>query len=336
LFKFEVFTPQISETTMRFNKLDLNLLVVLDSVLSTRSVSRSAEALFLSQPATSLSLGRLREYFDDELLQPVGKTQVLTPLAAELSKPVRDVLLQIQAITRIRPTFDPSTSERRITIESSDYVISVLLADVVRRATSAAPLMKFDLRARSPQTSEHLDRGEIDLLITPDFATVPGHPAEPLFEDTFSCLACSDHFRAGQTLSEDAYFNATHATVEWGGGLRITHDASLIATGKRKRRQDVIAPSFTLVPELLIGTPRIATLPSRLAHQMARRLPLRVMPCPIKIRGFAENVQWHKYQDRDPAIVWVRSLLRDAANSLPEVEKFPANAKTRPPRRRGG
>ncbi len=302
---------------MRFNKLDLNLLVVLDALLSTRSVSRTAEKVFLSQPATSLSLSRLRDYFNDELLQPVGKTQVLTPLATELVKPVRDVLLQVQAIARTRPTFDPSTSVRLLKIESSDYVISVLLADVVRRAASLAPQMKFDLRARSPHTSEHLDRGEIDLLITPDFAIVPGHPCEPLFEDRFSCLVSRDHFSELQTLTEDEYFDAAHVTVEWGGGQRITRDALLISTGKRKRRQDVIAPSFTLVPELLVGTPRIATLPTRLAHRMAERLPLRVMPCPVEMRQFVENVQWHKYQDRDPAIVWLRALVKDVADGLP-------------------
>ena len=82
---------------MRFNKLDLNLLVVLDSLLTTRSVSRTAERLFLSQPATSLSLSRLRAYFEDDLLVAVGKTQVLTPLAADMIKPVRDVLLRDRA-----------------------------------------------------------------------------------------------------------------------------------------------------------------------------------------------------------------------------------------------
>jgi DNA-binding transcriptional LysR family regulator len=253
------------------------------------------------------------------LLQPVGKTQVLTPLAMELVKPVRDVLLQVQTIAHTRPTFDPATSTRLLKIESSDYVISVLLAQVVRRASTLAPRMKFDLRARSPQTSEHLDRGEIDLLITPDFAIVPGHPCEPLFEDTFSCLVSRDHFSEARVLSEDEYFDAAHVTVEWGGGRRVTQDALLISTGKRKRRQDVIAPSFTLVPELLVGTPRIATLPTRLAHRMAARLPLRVMPCPVEMRQFVENVQWHKYQDRDPAIVWLRALVGEVAVGLPAM-----------------
>ncbi|TAL55881.1 LysR family transcriptional regulator [Pandoraea sp.] len=301
---------------MRFNKLDLNQLVVLDALLSTRSVGKAAEQLFLSQPATSCSLARLREYFGDELLMPVGKTQVLTPLAAELIKPVRDVLLQIQTITRSRPSFDPTTSTRRFTIESSDYVISVFLSAVVRRAAELAPLMEFDLRAISPQTPEHLESGEAELLIAPEFAKVPGHPSEPLFEDTFSCLVCAGNPAYGDAMTQDQYFDATHVGVEWGGGRRVTFDARLISTGKRARRQSVIAPSFTLIPELLSGTARIATLPSRLAYQMAARLPLRVIACPVAIPAFAEHLQWHKYQERDPAIAWLRSLLTETAAGL--------------------
>ncbi|VVE38185.1 LysR family transcriptional regulator [Pandoraea fibrosis] len=304
---------------MRFNKLDLNQLVVLDALLSTRSVGKAAERLFLSQPATSCSLARLREYFEDELLVPVGKTQVLTPLAEELTKPVRDVLLQIQTITRARPTFDPATSTRRFTIEASDYVISVFMSEVVKRAATLAPLMQFDLRAISPQTPEHLESGEAELLIAPEFARVAGHPAEPLFEDTFSCLVCAESGKAGDSLTEDEYFDAAHVGVEWGGGRRITFDARMLSTSKRARRQTVIAPTFTLVPALLVGTSRIATLPSRLAHQMAQRFPLRVLECPIKIRAFVENLQWHKYQERDPAISWLRSLFRETAQCLPAV-----------------
>lgn len=305
---------------MRFNKLDLNQLVVLDAILSTRSVGRAAERLFLSQPATSCSLARLREYFEDELLVPVGKTQVLTPLASELVKPVREVLLQIQTITRARPTFDPATSTRRFTIESSDYVISVFLSEVVRKAATLAPLMQFDLRAISPQSPEHLEGGEVELLIAPEFNTVAGHPAEVLFEDTFSCLVCTGHPVKGSTITADQYFELAHVGVEWGGGRRITYDARMISAGKRARRQDVISPTFTLVPELLLGTSRVATLPTRLALQMVKRFPLRILQCPIKIPTFAEKVQWHKYQERDPAISWLRTLLRETARDLPGVE----------------
>ncbi|AQV98952.1 LysR family transcriptional regulator [Cupriavidus necator] len=301
---------------MRFNKLDLNQLVVLDALLSTRSVGKAAERLFLSQPATSCSLARLREYFEDELLVAVGKTQVLTPLALGLRKPVRDVLLQIQTITRARPSFDPATSTRRFIIESSDYVISVFLSQVIKRAAAVAPLMQFDLRAISPQTPEHLESGEAELLVAPEFAKVPGHPSEPLFEDTFSCLVCAGSAIAQDGLTAEAYFDAAHIGVEWGGGRRVTFDSRLIATGKRTRRQEVIAPSFTLVPALLSGTDRIATLPTRLAEQMAQRFGLRRVACPIDLPAFSEHLQWQKYQESDPAIVWLRELLRETAREM--------------------
>ena len=53
---------------MRFKGLDLNLLVVLDRLLTEKSVSKAAETLFLTQSATSGALSRLRNYFEDELL----------------------------------------------------------------------------------------------------------------------------------------------------------------------------------------------------------------------------------------------------------------------------
>ncbi|GAC1317299.1 MAG: LysR family transcriptional regulator [Collimonas sp.] len=305
---------------MRFNKLDLNQLVVLDALFSTRSVGQAAKQLFLSQPAASCALSRLREYFDDELLVPVGKAYVLTPLAAELVKPVRDVLLQIQTITRTNPTFDPATSTRRFTIESSDYVISVFLSKVLKKAEKLAPLMQFDLRVISPQSQEHLDEGNVDLLIAPEFSAVQGHPSEPLFEDTFSCVVCIDHPVKGATISIDQYFESAHVGIEWGGGQRLTFDTRILSTGKRVRRQEVIAPSFTLVPELITSSSRIATLPTRLAYQIAQRFPLRVLPCPLDLPTFVEKVQWHKYQESDPAIVWLRTLLRETAGSLPAIE----------------
>lgn len=50
-----------------------------------------------------------------------------------------------------------------------------------------------------------------------------------------------------------------------------------------------------------------------------------------------EKLQWHKYQERDPAILWLRSLLRETAQSLPAVEASGASrlsSQQSPPRKR--
>jgi len=67
---------------MRFNHLDLNLLVALDVLLEEQNITRAAERLHMTQSATSGVLGRLRLYFEDELLAQVGRkiaTHALCP-----------------------------------------------------------------------------------------------------------------------------------------------------------------------------------------------------------------------------------------------------------------
>lgn len=296
---------------MRLNKLDLNLLVVLDTLFNTLSVTQAAERLNLSQPATSLALGRLREYFNDPLLQQVGKKFVLTPLALQLVNPVRDVLLQIHAISRANPTFDPSTSTRRFVIEASDYIIAVLVGELVRKTAEIAPHIQFDLRAISPETPEHLDSGEVDLLIVAEFSMVKSQPYETLFHETYSCLACSEHFKGVESLTTEEYFQQAHVSVEWGGGRRVTYDTRIITNSQNYRRQEIIAPTFSLLPELIVGTHRITTLPTRLAKKMASNYPLTLLPCPLSIPPFDETVQWNKYRGEDLGIRWLRSLLAD-------------------------
>src|SRR5579864_1428145 len=97
---------------MHFRGLDLNLLVALDALITERNISRTGEKIHLSQSATSGALARLREYFKDALLVPVGRRMVLTPLADELAQPVRQLLVQADAIIHRRPGFSPKTSER--------------------------------------------------------------------------------------------------------------------------------------------------------------------------------------------------------------------------------
>lgn len=314
---------------MRFNKLDLNQLVVLDALLNEKSVKRAAEKVFLSPAATSCALARLRDYFEDELLHQLGKTMVLTARAEALQKPVRDVLLQIQAITTTNPSFDAATSNRKITIEASDYVMVVYLADVLQRASSLAPRMQFDLRVIGMQSHDDLDSGEVDLLIVPEFFAAPNHPAERLFSDSWSCVCWNGNPVAGKKLSMKQFMAAGHVGIEWGAGRLLTFDETIAAKLGYVRRREVTAPNFTVVPQLLAGTQRIATLQTHLAKRLIASAPLSLLECPMPIPAFFEAVQWHKFQEQDPAIIWFRELLRSEAGKIENSGSVPKPARGR-------
>ena len=118
---------------MRFEGLDLNLLIALDAILEERSVMAASRRLHLSQPAMSAAVGRLRQYFNDEIFTISQRKLVPTPLAQSLEKPTRDILLRIRANLISPPKFDPASSERRFRLVVSDYASIVLMHAVMAR-----------------------------------------------------------------------------------------------------------------------------------------------------------------------------------------------------------
>lgn len=82
----------LASQEMDWRAIHLNLFVVFQAMLDSRSVSRAGETLGLSRPAMSAALARLRELFDDPLFVRSGREMEPTPRALELADPVRKVL----------------------------------------------------------------------------------------------------------------------------------------------------------------------------------------------------------------------------------------------------
>ena len=129
---------------MRFKKLDLNLLVALDALLTEKNVTRAGERVFLSQSTMSNALSRLRQYFDDDLLVQVGGRMELTPRAALLHDAVRDVLVRIDTTIAAKPAFDPTESEREFTLFVSDYSMEVLIPGMLALASEQRSRVRFN------------------------------------------------------------------------------------------------------------------------------------------------------------------------------------------------
>jgi DNA-binding transcriptional LysR family regulator len=300
---------------VRVNRLDLNQLACLDALLSCRSVTRAAERVHLSQPAVSATLARLRDYFGDPLLVQAGREFRPTPFASSLEAPVRDLLLQAQALTRRRPEVDPARIERDIVIVASDYVQTVLLDGLFQRAEREAPGIRFELRPIGGYLAEALDQGDVDLLVSNAGGVSPDHPSEPLFRDSFSCIAWTGNTEVGRSLTRDAYLRLGHVTAVLGRGRTPTLDQIALDAQGLTRRAEVRVPSFTLIPGCVVGTNRIATLHTQLARRLQRQWPLRILACPVQVPELVMAVQWHRHGSHDPAIAWVRKALHAVARA---------------------
>ena len=302
---------------MRFNRLDLNLLVALDALLEEQNITRAAARVSVSQSAMSGMLARLREFFEDDLLAAVGRNMELTVLGRQLVGPVRDLILHVHATVGMRVTFDPARETRCMKIMVSDYATEVFLNKVVARVLRDAPNMTLELVPLSDDAAEKLRRGENDFLIIPRHFLDPEHPQRPLFEDRYCAVIWEGNTQVGDTLDAATYERLPHIAPMLGRPRSPTMEELLLQALNVKRRIRVTTFDFSSMATALVGTDMVATMHARLALACARLLPIRELPLPYDLPPLAECLQWHRFQENDPCHIWLRGILLEVARSLP-------------------
>lgn len=295
---------------MRFNRLDLNLLVALDALLTERNISRAAEKVHLSQSTMSHALSRLREHCKDELLVQVGRKMELTPRAEALRDPIRDVLVRISATMDADLEFDPAQSDREFVLHVSDYSMDLLFPHVLALAHQQGSRVRFKLLPQVGSPSRSLERGEVDLLLIPATYCSPDHPTEAVFEEEFLCVVWQGSQLAHGELSIDRYVNARHVVMEPPGTGQPAYENWLMQRYGITRQIEVSTYSFSTIPSMIVGTELIATVHARLARKAARALPLEILQLPLAMPPLVQSMQWHQHRTHDAGLAWVRSLLK--------------------------
>lgn len=299
---------------MRFHGLDLNLLVVLDTLLNERTLTAAARRLNRTQPAVSAALGRLRDYFKDDLFVVSGRDFLPTPFALTLAQPVREALIQIQLTVIDKDAFVPATSTRTFRITVSDYMATILLDRVVRTVARQAPHVRFELLPFDGEFDEPLNRGEVDFLIFPDIYLGQVHPTARLIDEDLCAVTWAGRKRARLTTS--AYLAASHVAARFDKAGTGAIEEWLLSQAGLRRQVDVVVPSFTLLPTFVVGTDRVATMHRRLARHFARFSDLRIERLPFNLPPVRETLQWPRLNQRDPASTWLRNIILAEARRL--------------------
>lgn len=301
---------------MRFNKLDLNLLVALDALLTERSITRAAERMHLSQSAMSKALGRLREHLGDELLVQVGRQMELTPRAEVLQEAVRDVLVRIDTSIAAQPEFDCSRSDREFKLFISDYSMDMLMPHALALAARQRSTVRFRLLPQTATPSRALERGEADMLVIPLAYCSTEHPTEVILHDDFHCVVWNGSSHARLGLDFERYAQAEHAVMQPVDTQKPAFENWFVQRYGLSRKVAVSTYSFAVLPFLVVGTELVTTVHSTLARRMRAAVPVTLLPVPLPMPPLEQAMQWHKYRSQDPGLVWLRRLMQQAAQAL--------------------
>ncbi|MEO9633393.1 MAG: LysR family transcriptional regulator [Parasphingorhabdus sp.] len=300
---------------MRFEKLDLNLLVVLDALLEEQSVSQAAERLNLSQSGASAALSRLREFFEDDLLVSSGRAMTCTPRGDALIQPVKEALALIRETILTPDKFDPAISDRAITIAAIDVVAHVLLTEAVGLFSKEAPHMRFTVLSLSEDPVAMLQRGQTDIIIALDFLVDANLPSEDLFEEDFVAIGWNENQHIKGEMTRELFEQLGHVSVRLNHNVPGFDETALRRIGIH-RKIETFAPSFASIPRFVIKTDRIAMIHRRLATQIRDTLPISIFELPFEFPKVREVAQWSAKNTNDEAVRWVVRRLQEIAKKL--------------------
>jgi len=298
---------------MRFKGLDLNLLVALDTLVETRSVSRSAERMNLSQPAMSSALGRLRDYFKDDILVSHGKRMYPTAYAESLLPQVRESLRTIEALIGTSTQFDPATSQRTFRLIASDYITAAVVVPLVARLSEVAPGVRIEILLPTDQSQQLIEQGIVDLLITPEDFISRDLPADLLCEERHVVVGWKGNPLFARKVTADDIYATGHVGVAMGNQRVPAYGDHHLELMGRQRNVEVTASSFTMVPWLLLNTMRVALMHERLARAMAAHFPIAFAPLPFPFPTMREMAQYHHARAADGGLTWLRQQMREIA-----------------------
>ena len=320
---------------LHFSSVDLNLLRVFDALIEERSVTRAGERLGLTQSAISHALNRLRYLLNDELFVRVSDGMRPTARASEIAPRLREGLLQLQ-LALAPAEFVPERTDRRFTIACGEYVGTVLVPGFIARLRALAPNAELRIRPSNMGVAEPLLAGRVDLAIS-SFRRVPEpFGCERLFQETrvwvlsadqpaaqgeltLECLAALPHLIISATGEDEHAVNGY--VTDHGLERLVTRSevgllqGALAAQGLR-RVIGLTTPHYLGALAVVSQSDMAAPLPRRLAAAFADQYRLRLFEPPYPSPPFDLMTLWHRDHGNEPAIAWLRSVLREVAADL--------------------
>lgn len=284
-------------------RLDGHALRVFVSVCETGSVSRTAELFDLNQSTISHTLDKMRTAVGDPLFLKSGRGITPSEKALAMLPRVQKILADIEGL--IAPEhYDVSRDSKPVVLAIPTPALLHEMKALHSKLLQAEPRIEFELRRLAPreQVAELLTQDEADLAITVAglrYPPVLNHC--PYGEDNLAVF--HDPACRGPVKTAEDYANARHGIVNFGGSTKSVVARALGDLGL-KRRISLVAPTASMLGDLIMGTDIIATMPSRLAVSAYKGLACTKPPFVLPTIEY--HLVWHRRYEQSARSMWLR------------------------------
>jgi LysR family transcriptional regulator, nod-box dependent transcriptional activator len=297
---------------MQLRNFDLNLLITMEAIWATRSVSLAAKRLNLAQSTISAALNRLRDQLGDQIFVWSGHEMAPTPMGAQLMPQVVRILDEARSVLE-QTHGEKADVERRVVIATVDYVVALYGAQLLTRASTEAPNVVFDVVNIRPQSIDRNSLPDIDFFICPLDALlrVAGLKHEPLYSDSYVCIGAKDNKKLYAGMPATDFLKLRH--VGWSALPRVTfnHESMLWDDLDEEANYCLTMPNYLAFPRVVANSDAVAILPKRLAVTLMGEWRIKWIEPPVPVPLLEISQVWRPVKHADPTITWLRGALKD-------------------------
>lgn len=293
---------------MSLRKLDLNLLTVFEAVYEERSQQKASERLYMSQPAISNAISRLRHLVDDRLFFG-SRTIQATPKADGLYTQVHHALDLIRAEFFAKEAFDPQSTRRTFTIAIAYGGGYLLGGEIFKRIQAEAPNARMVISHVDPlsEVPRLLREQKIDVAITKSNLVDPMLEIEFCLDFKIAVAVRKNHPRITQNPSIEELLRENYIWVH-----DSTHESEVPEFQEFIRKAEAATqlevPSVPMVPVLLSQTDLVALMPWSFIERMKACYPIEAYDLPFNQLTNHSVMTWHRSFSQDPALTWFRNI----------------------------
>lgn len=301
----------------RLHRINLDLLPVLHELLHSRSVTRAAQSLGITQPAVSRALRQLRDAFDDQLLISPGRNTRLTERAEALVEPLGRALGELDLLLRPAGPFDPATEAVHLVINTADYVTQLLAPVLTDICAREAPHVVLEFTWAGTRTAEDLAR--VDFMIGPRaFGETLGKRVGrlPLWRDEMVCIAAATHSAVPARLTPAQFQSLRYVAFQRGPRTPQEVRVLLQPTSPLEVAPVCTTSSFLVLGAIVGRSDCVALVPRKVAHELGRAEKLRIVEIAYPRKGLPIDAYWSLATTGRRGRAWFRELLSRAAARL--------------------
>lgn len=296
-----------------FATLDLNLLRTFLILSQELNMRKASERLFVSQPAISQALQKLRNHFNDELFIKVRHGLKPTPFAEELAENIHPYLDGLSAVLNASQDFHPSKLQKTLKIALAPQVLTCLSGALFHDIREEAPNVNLQLINWSESTLDDLVKGKIDIAVNYEYEMVPKELNSMKLMEVTGCVIVRDNhpinIKVATPYDFSGYEIASLIIPGWNNNKALSVEIleRYNVDYKIGFRSELPMALIDVVQHTDMYFPSTSLFP---LHQYSslRRIDLSLDDVPLQYPIYSYSHQRHK---KNPIYLWLNQLIKN-------------------------